>query len=72
MTKQACGECHLSPGERCDICGAQDEQIAALMKFYGIKTLVELVAAQAKSIERLQERLSRAERLTLTPWRPRA
>lgn len=23
-TKTPCGECHLQPGERCDICGARD------------------------------------------------
>jgi DNA repair exonuclease SbcCD ATPase subunit len=66
-----CGECRLQAGERCDVCGAKQDH-ADLMAFYGVKSLAELVAVQAKSIERLQERLSRAERLTLTPTRPRA
>ena len=22
--KEPCGECHLQPGERCDVCGARD------------------------------------------------
>lgn len=26
MQKKPCGECHLQPGERCDICGAMQEQ----------------------------------------------
>lgn len=23
LAKQPCGECHLQPGERCDVCGAR-------------------------------------------------
>ena len=30
--KTPCGECHLRPGERCDICGARESQTAQAPK----------------------------------------
>lgn len=27
--KTPCGECHLKPGERCDICGAREPTVSA-------------------------------------------
>jgi hypothetical protein len=68
VTKTPCGECHIQPGETCDICGASE--LTAAQKAYGClwREITNNSPLVREARVQLRDSITKAERKAGIEW----